>query len=86
MASAPEPVTQPRGKSLALPMVFAGVIALVAGAAAWQSGALAAVLGRDAKAPLGSPEGMAEGRFWTGAAAPAPLSDSLAHHVTRCPL
>jgi chromosome segregation protein len=47
--------------------------------------ALAAVLGRDAKAPLGAPASAAEGRFWTGAPAPAPLADSLAHRVTRCP-
>ena len=47
--------------------------------------ALAAVLGRDAKAPLGSPEGGAEGRFWTGGDAPAAVADSLARHVTDCP-
>lgn len=46
--------------------------------------ALAAVLGRDAKAPLG-PAADGDGRFWTGAAAPAPVADSLAAHVTRCP-
>jgi chromosome segregation protein len=48
--------------------------------------ALAAVLGRDAKAPLGSPEGEAEGRFWTGADAPSSVSDSLAKHVRHCPV
>jgi len=47
--------------------------------------ALAAALGRDAKAPLGSPAGEAEGRFWTGAEAPAPVAASLAHHVRNCP-
>lgn len=47
--------------------------------------ALAAVLGRDAKAPLGTPAGDAEGRFWTGAAAPDAVSGSLAAHVTDCP-
>ncbi|MGB7374070.1 chromosome segregation protein SMC [Pontixanthobacter sp.] len=57
--------------------------------------ALAAVLGRDAKAPVGMPEDGQDGRFWTGEnapdasdtpiAAPDRVSDSLAHHVTRCP-
>jgi chromosome segregation protein len=48
--------------------------------------ALAAVLGRDAKAPLGMPpEGGAEGRFWTGSAAPAKVPHSLADHVPHCP-
>ncbi len=47
--------------------------------------ALAAVLGRDAKAPLGAPSGQPEGRFWTGGTALTPLPDSLAHQVTRCP-
>ncbi|MBB3953293.1 chromosome segregation SMC family protein [Novosphingobium sediminicola] len=45
--------------------------------------ALAAVLGRDAKAPLG--EAGAEGRFWTGAAPPVPVAQSLAAHVPDCP-
>jgi chromosome segregation protein len=45
--------------------------------------ALAAVLGRDAMAPFGPAQG--EGRFWTGADAPAPLPDALAHHVTSAP-
>ncbi|WP_128893047.1 chromosome segregation protein SMC [Erythrobacter sp. HKB08] len=47
--------------------------------------ALAAVLGRDGKTPLGAPEGDAEGRYWTGSQAPSPVSDSLADHVTACP-
>jgi chromosome segregation protein len=47
--------------------------------------ALAAVLGRDAKAPLGTPQGSVDGRFWTGAPALTPLADSLAHHVSQCP-
>ena len=47
--------------------------------------ALAAVLGRDAKAPLGLPEQGSEGRFWTGSAAPAKVADSLADHVPHCP-
>ncbi len=46
--------------------------------------ALAAVLGRDGKALLGSAEG-SEGRFWTGAAAPSPVPGSLAAHVAACP-
>ena len=47
--------------------------------------ALAAVLGRDAKAPLGSPGDSVEGRFWTGSTAPAKVADSLADHVPNCP-
>ena len=47
--------------------------------------ALAAVLGRDAKAPLGAPSVTADGRFWTGAIVPAAIADSLSLHVTRCP-
>lgn len=46
--------------------------------------ALAAVLGRDAKVPLGSDPG-SEGRFWTGGDAPAPVAQSLAAHVPLCP-
>ena len=47
--------------------------------------ALAAVLGRDAKAPLGRPQASEDGRFWTGATPPASLADSLAAHVPQCP-
>ena len=47
--------------------------------------ALAAVLGRDAKAPLGLPQGDAEGRFWTGSDAPAAVTDNLLAHVPGCP-
>ena len=47
--------------------------------------ALAAVLGRDAKAPLGAAPADADGRFWTGADAPGPVPDSLLAHVTQCP-
>jgi len=47
--------------------------------------ALAAVLGRDAKSPLGTPESKADGRFWTGRDAPKPVADSLAAHVRDCP-
>ncbi|QIQ85649.1 chromosome segregation protein SMC [Erythrobacter sp.] len=47
--------------------------------------ALAAVLGRDAKSPLGAPEAGAEGRFWTGSKAPEPVAGSLLAHVTDCP-
>jgi chromosome segregation protein len=47
--------------------------------------ALAAVLGRDAKAPLGAAPADADGRFWTGAAAPVAVAGSLAAHVTQCP-
>jgi len=47
--------------------------------------ALAAVLGRDAKSPLGKPESKADGRFWTGRDAPKPVTDSLAAHVRDCP-
>ena len=47
--------------------------------------ALAAVLGRDAKSPLGAPEAGAEGRFWSGSEAPGAVPDSLLAHVIDCP-
>ncbi len=47
--------------------------------------ALAAVLGRDAKAMLGRMAQDAQGRFWSGAVAPDPVGDSLALHVPDCP-
>ena len=47
--------------------------------------ALAAVLGRDAKARLGTPPPADDGRFWTGSTAPYAVPDSLATHVSRCP-
>lgn len=47
--------------------------------------ALAAVLGRDATAPLGPAPAAGEGRFWTGATPPAPLADALLHHLPACP-
>jgi chromosome segregation protein len=48
--------------------------------------ALAAALGRDAKAALGKPQGEAEGRYWTGSSSPPPpLANALVHHVTDCP-
>ncbi len=47
--------------------------------------ALAAVLGRDARTALGPAPSAEEGRFWTGAAAPAPVAGGLAQHVRECP-
>jgi len=47
--------------------------------------ALAAVLGRDAKAPLGPRRGDAPGRFWTGAEPPPCVPDALARHVRTAP-
>ena len=47
--------------------------------------ALAAVLGRDGKSPLGAPASPQDGRFWTGAAAPARVADSLLSHLRDCP-
>lgn len=47
--------------------------------------ALAAVLGRDAKAPLGPAPAGEDGRYWAGAEPPRPVADSLAAHVTHCP-
>jgi chromosome segregation protein len=47
--------------------------------------ALAAVLGRDGKSPLGAPAAPQDGRFWTGADAPAPVADSLLARLKDCP-
>ena len=47
--------------------------------------ALAAVLGRDAKAAVGKAGDAAEGRFWTGRDAPSRVAESLADHVSDCP-
>ena len=47
--------------------------------------ALAAVLGRDAKAALGTPKEASDGRFWTGGDAPSRVADSLLDHVDPCP-
>ena len=47
--------------------------------------ALAAVLGRDGKSPLGAPASPQDGRFWTGAAAPKPVADSLLARLSQCP-
>ncbi|MBU2589113.1 MAG: AAA family ATPase [Alphaproteobacteria bacterium] len=47
--------------------------------------ALAAVLGRDGKSPLGAPSTPQDGRFWTGADAPAPVADSLLARLSNCP-
>ena len=47
--------------------------------------ATAAVLGRDAKAGLGTPDAGSDGRFWTGQKASAKTTDSLIDHVENCP-
>ena len=47
--------------------------------------AIAAVLGRDAKSPLGNPGDGDDGRFWTGGAAPKQVPGSLLEYVTKCP-
>ncbi len=48
--------------------------------------ALAAVLGRDGKSPLGAPASAQDGRFWTGTkSAPAAVADSLLAHLRDCP-
>ena len=47
--------------------------------------AVAAALGRDGKALIGSPEEGSDGRYWTGAKAPKKVADSLADHVAECP-
>ena len=47
--------------------------------------ALAAVLGRDGKSPLGKPDRDSDGRFWTGGNSPTKVSDSLLAHIKDCP-
>jgi len=47
--------------------------------------AIAAVLGRDAKSPLGRPADAQDGRFWTGSDTPTQVSDSILNHITQCP-
>ena len=47
--------------------------------------ALAAVLGRDARAALGAAPEAQDGRFWSGATPPARIPGSLADHVLDCP-
>ena len=47
--------------------------------------AIAAVLGRDGKSPLGAPPTATDGRFWTGGDAPKPVADSLLSRVRDCP-
>ncbi len=47
--------------------------------------AFAAVLGRDAKTPLGTAPADEDGRFWTGAPPLEPVVDALVHHALACP-
>ena len=47
--------------------------------------ALAAVLGREARAAIGVAPEREDGHFWTGASVPAAVADSLAQHVTAAP-
>ena len=47
--------------------------------------ALAAALGRDGKSPLGAPATAQDGRFWTGAAPPQPVAESLLSRLSACP-
>ncbi|WP_427969886.1 AAA family ATPase [Altererythrobacter sp.] len=47
--------------------------------------AIAAVLGRDAKSPLGKPGDGDDGRFWTGSADRKPVAGSILAHVKQCP-
>ena len=48
--------------------------------------AIAAVLGRDAKSPLGLPADNPDGRFWAGGAnGSSPVADSLLDQITDCP-
>ncbi|EAQ30685.1 SMC protein [Erythrobacter sp. NAP1] len=47
--------------------------------------AIAAVLGRDAKSPIGAAPDGSDGRYWTGSNAPSQVPDSLLDHVRDCP-
>jgi chromosome segregation protein len=47
--------------------------------------ALAAVLGGDGRSPLGAMPEAEDGRFWTGAPQPDPVTDSLLEHLGDCP-
>ncbi|MEL7686648.1 AAA family ATPase [Citromicrobium bathyomarinum] len=47
--------------------------------------ALAAVLGRDGRSPLGLLPDAQDGRFWTGAPQPDPVEHALLDHVPDCP-
>jgi chromosome segregation protein len=47
--------------------------------------AIAAVLGRDAKSPLGAPADSDSGRYWTGSTAPKRVATSILAHVKNCP-
>lgn len=47
--------------------------------------ALAAVLGRDGKSPLGAPLAPQDGRFWTGAVPRDAVAGSLLEHLSDCP-
>ena len=47
--------------------------------------AVAAVLGRDAKTPLGHAEGSQDGRFWTGRNTPGAVENALLSRIRDCP-
>lgn len=47
--------------------------------------ALAAVLGRDGRSPLGAMPDAEEGRFWTGAPQPEAVAENLLARVKNCP-
>ncbi|MEL7691537.1 chromosome segregation SMC family protein [Citromicrobium bathyomarinum] len=47
--------------------------------------ALAAVLGRDGRSPLGMMPEAEDGRFWTGAPQPEPVAGNLLDHLRDCP-
>ncbi|MEL7445366.1 MAG: AAA family ATPase [Pseudomonadota bacterium] len=47
--------------------------------------AMAAVLGRDSKSPIGSPENDSDGRYWSGGSAPNAVPDSILTYVRDCP-